>query len=88
MRVAAVLADDDLRLEVLEQVRRDGVERPQPTLVPVPAGTAMLTAEPSASGPPTSVGKPVPGNSVSGDSWMEMVSTRGSFQKTACTPSP
>ena len=45
---------------------------------PVPAGSATLTAEPSAPGPPVSDAQPVPGHSVAGCSCRLMVSTRGS----------
>ena len=44
----------------------------------VPGGSATLTAVPSAPGPPVSVGKPVPGNSIWPVSCRLIVSTRGS----------
>ncbi len=55
---------------------------------PVPAGSATFTAEPSAPRAPVSSGHPVCGNSVLGCSCSEIVSTRGSSQNAACTPSP
>jgi hypothetical protein len=69
VRIAPMLADDQLRAEFPQQRRDHGVKGPQPAGIPVPAGSATLTAAPSASEPPVSVAYPVPGNKVSGCSW-------------------
>ncbi len=55
---------------------------------PVPPGRATFTADPAAPGPPVSLARPVPGNSSAGVSCRLIVSTRGSSQNAACTPSP
>ena len=78
VRIAAVLADQDLRLERPQQRRHDGMEGTQPSGVRGPAGSATLTADPSAPGPNVSAGSPVPGHSVAGCSCRLIVSTRGS----------
>ncbi len=44
----------------------------------VPGGSATFTALPRASGPPVSLGNPVPGNSIWPVSCRLIVSTRGS----------
>jgi hypothetical protein len=49
--VGPVLADQELRPELVQQRRDDRVERAQPGRIPVPGGRATLTAEPSAPGP-------------------------------------
>ena len=53
-----------------------------------PGGSETLTAEPSAFGPPMSVGQPVPGKSARPLSCSEIVRTLGSSQKIRSTPSP
>ena len=86
--VAAVLADQHLRPELAQQRRDDRVEGAQPAGIPGPAGSATLTADPSAPAPPLSAGRPVKGNKVAGCWCRLIVSTRGSDQNAACTPSP
>ena len=55
---------------------------------PVPGGSGTLTLVPAATPSPTSSTSPVPGNSARPVSWKETVSTPGSSQWIACTPSP
>ena len=45
---------------------------------PVPDGSAIFTAVPSAPPCPHSDGNPVKGNDANGVSWMDTVNTRGS----------
>ncbi len=86
--VGTVLSDQHLRPKLGDKLRHHGVERPPPTPRPrFPAGSATLTAEPSAE-EPVSSGHPVCGNSVRGCSCSEIVRTRGSSQNAVCTPSP
>ena len=86
--VAAVLGDQDVRGEGAHQRRHDGVERPQPRGVAGAGREGDVDGAPSAPGPPTSAGKPVPGKSIRPVSCSEMVRTRGSSQKIRWTPSP
>ena len=63
-------------------------ERRSQPASPVPTGSATLTEAPSACSPPVPVARWVPGNKVSGRSCRPIVSTLGSSQNAARTPSP
>ena len=78
VRVGAVLGDQHLRAEGPNQPGTTAWKARSQRGVSGAGRHGMFTAVPAAAPCPISSGQPVPGHSVNGDSWIEMVSTRGS----------
>ena len=89
VRIGPVLADKHLRPEPRSSGGTTAWKARSQLPSPVPAGSATLTADPSAPGPPVSAGSPVNGNKVAGCWCTLIVSTPPDQTRTPpCTPSP
>ncbi|BAS10780.1 hypothetical protein AHiyo4_42020 [Arthrobacter sp. Hiyo4] len=88
VRVAAVLADDDFRLERAHELRHHGVESPQPAGIPGARRQGNVDGAALSLRTADLVCETRPGKSVSPLSCSEMVRTRGSSQKMLSVPSP